>query len=116
MVTLERKGDVKEIKIEELVVQNLERGEVQVLLFLLGADSVCVATLYIDGVVYAWGHNGYSQLGNGTTNQGIVPIQVCTNLLIKQVVEVACGSHHSMALAADGEVSTLLSFFIFKLW
>uniref|UniRef100_A0A452UWJ6 RCC1 and BTB domain containing protein 1 n=1 Tax=Ursus maritimus TaxID=29073 RepID=A0A452UWJ6_URSMA len=57
-----------------------------------------------DGVVYAWGHNGYSQLGNGTTNQGIAPIQVCTNLLIKQVVEVACGSHHSMALAADGEV------------
>lgn len=46
MVTLERKGDVKEIKIEELVVQNLERGEVQMLLFLLGADSVCVATLY----------------------------------------------------------------------
>ncbi|KAI4565134.1 hypothetical protein MJT46_009477 [Ovis ammon polii x Ovis aries] len=57
-----------------------------------------------DGVVYAWGHNGYSQLGNGTTNQGLAPIQVCTNLLIKQVVEVACGSHHSMALAADGEV------------
>ncbi|EHB06103.1 RCC1 and BTB domain-containing protein 1 [Heterocephalus glaber] len=57
-----------------------------------------------EGVVYAWGHNGYSQLGNGTTNQGIAPIQVCTNLLIKQVVEVACGSHHSMALAADGEV------------
>ena len=70
----------------------------------------------IDGVVYAWGHNGYSQLGNGTTNQGIAPIQVCTNLLIKQVVEVACGSHHSVALAADGEVSALLLFFIFKLW
>ena len=61
----------------------------------------------LDGVVYAWGHNGYSQLGNGTTNQGTAPVQVCTNLLIKQVVEVACGSHHSMALAADGEVSVL---------
>ncbi|XP_077014310.1 RCC1 and BTB domain-containing protein 1 isoform X2 [Tamandua tetradactyla] len=57
-----------------------------------------------DGVVYAWGHNGYSQLGNGTTNPGVAPIQICTNLLIKQVVEVACGSHHSMALASDGEV------------
>lgn len=64
----------------------------------------------LDGVVYAWGHNGYSQLGNGTTNQGIAPIQVCTNLLVKQVVEVACGSHHSMALAADGEVSVHLDF------
>ncbi|KGL74995.1 RCC1 and BTB domain-containing protein 1 [Tinamus guttatus] len=57
-----------------------------------------------DGEVYAWGHNGYSQLGNGTTNQGITPIQVCTNLLIKKVVEVACGSHHSMALSFDGDL------------
>ncbi|XP_057223353.1 RCC1 and BTB domain-containing protein 1 isoform X2 [Malurus melanocephalus] len=57
-----------------------------------------------DGEVYAWGHNGYSQLGNGTTNQGITPVQVCTNLLIKKVVEVACGSHHSMALSLDGDV------------
>jgi RCC1 and BTB domain-containing protein len=65
----------------------------------------------LDGVVYAWGHNGYSQLGNGTTNQGIAPVQVCTNLLIKQVIEVACGSHHSMALAADGEVSLLFDLF-----
>ncbi|XP_040439804.1 RCC1 and BTB domain-containing protein 1 isoform X6 [Falco naumanni] len=57
-----------------------------------------------DGEVYAWGHNGYSQLGNGTTNQGITPVQVCTNLLIKKVVEVACGSHHSMALSFDGDL------------
>uniref|UniRef100_A0A803VUK3 RCC1 and BTB domain containing protein 1 n=1 Tax=Ficedula albicollis TaxID=59894 RepID=A0A803VUK3_FICAL len=57
-----------------------------------------------DGEVFAWGHNGYSQLGNGTTNQGITPVQVCTNLLIKKVVEVACGSHHSMALSLDGDL------------
>ncbi|XP_044301041.1 RCC1 and BTB domain-containing protein 1 isoform X7 [Varanus komodoensis] len=57
-----------------------------------------------DGEVYAWGHNGYSQLGNGTTNQGVTPIQVCTNLLIKKVTEVACGSHHSIALSSDGDV------------
>ncbi|PKU34565.1 rcc1 and btb domain-containing protein 1 [Limosa lapponica baueri] len=57
-----------------------------------------------DGEVYAWGHNGYSQLGNGTTNQGITPLQVCTNLLVKKVVEVACGSHHSMALSFDGDL------------
>ncbi|OXB62048.1 hypothetical protein ASZ78_013421 [Callipepla squamata] len=57
-----------------------------------------------DGEVYAWGHNGYSQLGNGATNQGVTPVQVCTNLLLKKVVEVACGSHHSMALSFDGDV------------
>ncbi|KAL7991402.1 RCC1 and BTB domain-containing protein 1 isoform X1 [Crotalus tigris] len=57
-----------------------------------------------DGEVYAWGHNGYSQLGNGTTNQGVTPIQISTNLLIKKVTEVACGSHHSLALSSDGDV------------
>lgn len=58
----------------------------------------------IEGEVYTWGHNAYSQLGNGTTNHGLVPCQVSTNLVNKKVVEVACGSHHSMVLTSDGEV------------
>lgn len=58
----------------------------------------------IEGEVYTWGHNAYSQLGNGTTNHGLVPCQVSTNLVNKKVIEVACGSHHSMVLTSDGEV------------
>lgn len=54
--------------------------------------------------MYTWGHNAYSQLGNGTTNHGFIPCQVSTNLVNKKVVEVACGSHHSMVLTSDGEV------------
>ena len=50
------------------------------------------------------GHNGYCQLGNGSTNQGPTPSLVTTNLLGKKIIEVACGSHHSMALTNDGEV------------
>ncbi|XP_034417637.1 RCC1 and BTB domain-containing protein 1-like isoform X3 [Cyclopterus lumpus] len=57
-----------------------------------------------DGELFAWGHNGYSQLGNGTTNQGVAPVLVSTNLLNRKVTEVACGSHHSMALTDSGEV------------
>ncbi|XP_071400405.1 RCC1 and BTB domain-containing protein 1-like isoform X2 [Centroberyx affinis] len=57
-----------------------------------------------NGELFAWGHNGYSQLGNGTTNQGVSPVLVTTNLQNKKVREVACGSHHSMALTHDGEV------------
>ncbi|XP_062302734.1 RCC1 and BTB domain-containing protein 1 isoform X2 [Osmerus eperlanus] len=57
-----------------------------------------------DGDLFAWGHNGYSQLGNGTTNQGVSPILVSANLPNKRVKEVVCGSHHSMALMHDGEV------------
>ncbi|KAM9812971.1 RCC1 and BTB domain-containing protein 2-like [Syngnathus typhle] len=63
---------------------------------------VVVATS--DGEVYAWGHNGYSQLGNGTVNNGLTPALVCTNLKNKKVIEVACGSHHTIALTTEGEV------------
>uniref|UniRef100_A0A8D3BQR0 RCC1 and BTB domain containing protein 2 n=1 Tax=Scophthalmus maximus TaxID=52904 RepID=A0A8D3BQR0_SCOMX len=63
-----------------------------------------IAWCYVDGEVFAWGHNGYSQLGNGTTNHGLTPALVSTNLLNKRVTEVACGSHHSIALTTDGEV------------
>uniref|UniRef100_A0A8C5ATY9 RCC1 and BTB domain containing protein 2 n=1 Tax=Gadus morhua TaxID=8049 RepID=A0A8C5ATY9_GADMO len=59
---------------------------------------------HTDGEVFAWGHNGYSQLGNGTTNHGLIPALVSTNLLNKKVMEVACGSHHTIALTTDGEV------------
>ncbi|XP_054864225.1 RCC1 and BTB domain-containing protein 1 isoform X5 [Amphiprion ocellaris] len=57
-----------------------------------------------DGQLFAWGHNGYSQLGNGMTNQGLSPLLITSNLQNKKVKEVACGSHHSMALTHDGEV------------
>uniref|UniRef100_A0A3Q3VJX2 BTB domain-containing protein n=1 Tax=Mola mola TaxID=94237 RepID=A0A3Q3VJX2_MOLML len=63
-----------------------------------------VAIVTADGEVYAWGQNCYSQLGNGTINNGLTPALVSTNLLSKRVTEVACGSHHTIALTSDGEV------------
>lgn len=71
-----------------------------------------IAHCNVDGEVYSWGHNGYSQLGNGTTNHGLTPALVSTNLLGKRVTEVACGSHHTIALTTDGEVtsSSVVSF------
>uniref|UniRef100_A0A8C6URZ7 Regulator of chromosome condensation (RCC1) and BTB (POZ) domain containing protein 2 n=2 Tax=Neogobius melanostomus TaxID=47308 RepID=A0A8C6URZ7_9GOBI len=69
---------------------------------------VVIATA--DGEVFAWGHNGYSQLGNGTTNHGLTPALVSTNLLSKRVTEVACGSHHTIALTTDGEVCFRLGY------
>jgi len=58
----------------------------------------------LDGDVFSWGHNGYCQLGNGNTNQGTIPTLVSINLSGRRVVQVACGSHHSMVLTSDGEV------------
>ncbi|XP_050739123.1 RCC1 and BTB domain-containing protein 1-like isoform X1 [Eriocheir sinensis] len=56
------------------------------------------------GELYSWGHNGYCQLGNGSTNQGLTPYLVTTHLHNKRVTGIAAGSHHSLALTEEGEV------------
>lgn len=56
------------------------------------------------GEVYSWGHNGYFELGNGTSNQGLTPTVVGLHPGGKIVIDVACGSHHSLALTDEGEV------------
>lgn len=63
-----------------------------------------VVALTKAGEVFSWGHNGYCQLGNGSSSPGFVPGQVTTNLSCRMVTKVACGSHHTMALTVDGEV------------
>ncbi|EFN61765.1 RCC1 and BTB domain-containing protein 1 [Camponotus floridanus] len=68
-----------------------------------------VLALTEKGEVYSWGHNSYCELGNGTCNQGLTPILVNiptlgAGLNMKCIVDVACGSHHSLALTEEGEV------------
>ena len=43
-------------------------------------------------------------LGNGTSNQGLTPTLVQGALAGKTVVDVACGSHHSVCLTSEGEI------------
>ena len=50
------------------------------------------------------GHNGYCQLGNGSTTHGLNPTLIQGSLNGKIVTSVACGSHHSLALTNEGEV------------
>jgi RCC1 and BTB domain-containing protein len=59
--------------------------------------------------MYSWGHNGYYELGNGSSSQCLSPTIIGPNLFGKEVIEVACGSHHSLALTRDGEVLLLFS-------
>jgi len=51
----------------------------------------------VDGSLWAWGYNGYGQLGNGTTANSLIPIQI-----LDEVVSVAAGGEHSLAIKADG--------------
>jgi len=58
--------------------------------------------LLSNGQVMAWGTNNFGQLGDGTTNQyRLTPILV-TNL--SNVVAIAAGSQHSVALESNGVV------------
>ena len=55
------------------------------------------------GDLYSWGHNGYSQLGHAGSNQPVLPSRV-SGLVGMKMVQIACGSHHSLALNNEGEV------------
>ncbi|XP_012592732.2 RCC1 and BTB domain-containing protein 2 isoform X1 [Microcebus murinus] len=93
-------GDVQST-IEPRRLDSLSGKKIACLSYGSGPHIVLATT---EGEVFTWGHNAYSQLGNGTTNHGLVPCHISTNLSNKQVIEVACGSYHSLVLTSDGEV------------
>jgi alpha-tubulin suppressor-like RCC1 family protein len=60
-----------------------------------------------DGSVWAWGCNGYGQLGDGTTTGSSTPVQVVGpggSGDITGVTSVAAGGHFTVALRDDGTV------------
>lgn len=60
-----------------------------------------------DGTVWAWGYNQNGQLGNGTTNNSTIPVQVKGpngNDYLKNIVMIAAGERYSMALDSSGIV------------
>ena len=58
------------------------------------------------GKVYAWGHNIRGQLGDGGTTNQLSPIAVDTSgvLADKNIVQIAAGYSHSLALDNTGKV------------
>lgn len=53
--------------------------------------------------VYSWGHNSHGELGNCFANN-MIPMLVTRNLSDEFIVDIACGSHHSLALTNEGKV------------
>ena len=51
--------------------------------------------------VNTWGYNDYGQLGNGTTNNTIVP---GANLITSDAIAVSAGKYQSLVLKSDGTV------------
>ncbi len=59
-----------------------------------------------DGTVWTWGYNEDGQLGDGNSGYGVMsptPTQV-SDLLGKQVVAIAAGDSHALALTSTGDV------------
>jgi alpha-tubulin suppressor-like RCC1 family protein len=54
-----------------------------------------------DHTVRAWGENNYGELGNGTSTNSNVPVQVSG---LTNVIAVSGGGYHSLALKNDGTV------------
>jgi len=59
-----------------------------------------------DGKVYAWGANGYGQLGDGTLTDRTRPVAVGAGEIPSGVMitEVRAGRDHSLGLGSDGKV------------
>lgn len=59
-----------------------------------------------DGKVAAWGLNGSGQLGDGSTTQRNVPVNVSTSGVLsgKTVVAISAGAYHCLALSSEGTV------------
>ena len=60
-----------------------------------------------DGTVWAWGNNANGQLGDGTTTTAYEPVQVLrdnSKAPLTDVVAVAAGRNHSVAVKSDGTV------------
>jgi alpha-tubulin suppressor-like RCC1 family protein len=77
------------------------------------SDMVAIAAggfhslaLKSDGTVWAWGRNASGQLGDNTLDWRGTPVQVraVNGVGISDVVAIAAGSDHSLALKADGSV------------
>ena len=57
--------------------------------------------LKADGSLWAWGHNNYGQLGDGTTTPSPVPVHIGTDT---GWTAVTAGFDHTLALKSDGSL------------
>lgn len=60
-----------------------------------------------DGTVWAWGNNDYGQLGNGSVTPSYGGVAYATQVTgLSNVVAIAAGHWHSVAVKSDGSVWT----------
>ena len=73
----------------------------------VAAGSFFSLALKNDGTVWSWGQNLYGQLGNNTTTDSLLPVQVkdtSGNSYLTQITSIKVGNYHALALKSDGTV------------
>lgn len=60
------------------------------------------------GQLHCWGENPYGNLGNNTTNNSLIPINVSGfgSILNKQIKAVACGTYHTVCVDTTNNIHT----------
>jgi len=72
----------------------------------IAAGDYHTVALDSDGKIYAWGYNNVGQLGNNSTTESPVPVEVNTSGVLsgKTITAIAAGYTHTVALDSDGKV------------
>ena len=77
---------------------------------MVSAGSAHVVALKANGTVWTWGYNGNGELGDGKNRNTNIPVQVLTGAqdsnsgYLENIIQVAAGSNHNLALDKDGTV------------
>ncbi|MCL2814400.1 MAG: InlB B-repeat-containing protein, partial [Oscillospiraceae bacterium] len=69
--------------------------------YTIGAGSYHTAALDSGGSLWAWGYNGYGQLGDGTAKNKNEPVQTASGTKFAQV---SAGEYHTLALDSEGSL------------
>ena len=83
---------------------SLDDGEYIVQVYAGGTHFL---TLTSEGRVFAWGRNASGQLGNGTSTDSNIPVDITSrfNLASGEVISnLAAGTYHSLAYSSEGRV------------
>jgi len=69
----------------------------------VGTNGNYTCTIASDNLAYCWGDNAYGQLGNSSTAQSNIPVQVNISGVLsgKTIKQISAGANHACAIASD---------------